>query len=224
MTGICQNLGMLASERQVAALVKLFKGGTKLTYRKGEFIIRPGEANSAVFYIEEGLVKAYNISKYGEENLLIIRKEHEIFPLIWAITGQERDIIYQAMVPTVAWRISPQIYLTFLHNHPAALPPLLDMVTEMYRIHSERLLNLEYRTVRERLISFLLTMANRFGKESDGNMTIEVPLRHQDIASSINASRETASREIAALERKGLIKPKNGFIVLLDVPALQNYL
>lgn len=215
---------MLASERQVAALVGLFKGGTKLTYRKGEYIIRPGEAPSAVFYIEEGLVKAFNISKYGEENLLIIRKSHEIFPLIWAITGQERDIIYQAMAPTVLWRISPQDYLSFLHNHPAALPPLLDMVTEMYRIHSERLLNLEYRTVRERLISFLLTMSARFGRETEEGLVIEVSLRHQDIASSINASRETASRQIAALERKGLIASKNSFIVLRDVPALQAYL
>ncbi len=215
---------MLASERQVAALVGLFKGGTKLTYRKGEYIIRPGEAPSAVFYIEEGLVKAFNISKYGEENLLIIRKEHEIFPLIWAITGQEREIIYQAMVQTTVWRISPQTYLSFLHSHPAALPPLLDMVTEMYRIHSERLLNLEYRTVRERLVSFLLTMSNRFGQPSPEGLVIGVPLRHQDIASSINASRETASRQIAALERKGLIAAKNSHIILRDISALQSYL
>lgn len=215
---------MLASDRQVAALVKLFKGGTKLTYRKGEFIIRPGENNSAVFYIESGLVKAYNITKYGEENLLIIRKEKEIFPLIWALTGQEREIIYQAMVPTTLWRISPQTYLTFLHNHPAALPPLLDMVTEMYRIHSERLLNLEYRSVRERLISFLLTMAGRFGNENEDGVIIDVPLRHQDIASSINASRETASREIAALERKDLLESKHSLIILKDVEKLQEYL
>lgn len=215
---------MLASERQVAALVGLFKGGTKLTYRKGEYIIRPGEAPSAVFYIEEGLVKAYNISKYGEENLLIIRKEKEIFPLIWALTGSERDIIYQAMTPAVVWRISPQDYLSFLHNHPAALPPLLDMVTEMYRIHSERLLNLEYRTVRERLVSFLLTMANRFGKETEKGTLLDVPLRHQDIASSINASRETASRELAALERKGLIDNSRAYITLVDIEGLQNFL
>jgi CRP/FNR family transcriptional regulator len=215
---------MLASERQVAALVGLFKGGTRLTYRKGEFIIRPGETPSAVFYIDSGLVKAFNITKYGEENLLIIRKEHEIFPLIWAITGQERDIIYQALSPTVVCRISPQEYLSFLHSHPAALPPLLDMVTEMYRIHSERLLNLEYRTVRERLVSFLLTMSGRFGKETKEGLKIDVPLRHQDIASSINASRETASREIAALERKNLILNQGSFIILKDIPTLQAFL
>jgi CRP/FNR family cyclic AMP-dependent transcriptional regulator len=215
---------MLASEKQMAALVKLFHGGTKLTYKKGEYIIRPGEAPSAVFYIESGLVKAYNISKYGEENMLIIRKEHEVFPLIWALTGQEREIIYQAIDASVVWRISQENYVTFLHSHPSALPPILDMVTEMYRIHSERILNLEYRSVRERLVSFLLTMAGRFGKDSPDGMVIEVPLRHQDIASSINASRETASREIAVLERKGLIANKRSYIILKDLPALQAFL
>ena len=215
---------MLASDKQVAALVGLFKSGTYLTYKRGEFIIRPGEAPSAVFYIETGLVKAYNITKYGEENLLIIRKDHEIFPLIWALTGQEREIIYQAMDTCVVWRIGQEKYLEFLHSHPAALPPILDMVTEMYRIHSERILNLEYRSVRERLVSFLLTMAGRFGKETEEGVMIEVPLRHQDIASSINASRETASREIAALERRNLIAAKRSYILLKDVPALQAFL
>jgi CRP-like cAMP-binding protein len=78
------------------------------------------------------------------------------------------------------------------------------MTLEMYRIHSERILNLEYRSVRERLISFLLTMSHRFGKKTTEGLLINVPLRHQDIASSINASRETTTRELAALERKEL--------------------
>jgi CRP-like cAMP-binding protein len=61
----------------------------------------------------------------------------------------------------------------------------------------------------------------RFGKETEEGMVIEVPLRHQDIASSINASRETASREIAVLERKKLIENKRFYIVLKDIPAMQ---
>jgi hypothetical protein len=108
---------MLANPRQFAALVKLFKSGTKLTYRRGEYVIRPGEQPNNVFFIEEGLVKAYNISKYGEENLLIIRKDQEIFPLIWALTGQEREIIYQAISPTILWRIDREKYVDFLHRH-----------------------------------------------------------------------------------------------------------
>lgn len=211
---------MLASSRQFASLVNLFAEGTKLTYKRSEYIIRPGEQPNSVFYIESGLVKAFNISKYGEENLLIIRKGQEVFPLIWALTGSEREIIYQAMTPTSVRRIDRQKYLDYLHTHPGAMLPILDMVTEMYRIHSERILNLEYRTVRERLVSFLLTMSHRFGKESEEGLVIDVPLRHQDIASSINASRETASRELAKLEKKGLIKTKQFYISLKDTEAL----
>jgi CRP-like cAMP-binding protein len=111
-----------------------------------------------------------------------------------------------------------------MQSHPEALAPLLDMTIEMYRLHSERILNLEYRSVRERLISFLLTMSQRFGRPIDGGVVIEAPLRHQDIASSINASRETATRELVALERKGLLDSQQSIITLKDVKALRAHL
>lgn len=215
---------MSAPVKPAVTLDQLFRQGNKLVYKKGEFIIRPGEAPSGIFYIEEGLVKAFDITKYGEDNLLVIRKEHEMFPLIWAITGQERHIIYQTLSPTVLWHISRQELLDFMDTHTAAMHVVLDMVVEMYRIHSERILNLEYRSVRERLISFLLTMSGRFSKETAQGLVINVPLRHQDIASSINATRETTSREIAALERKGLIANHQLLITLKDTEKLRSYL
>lgn len=215
---------MLATQAQVTTFISKFHQGTKLSYKKGEYIIRPGEAPTSVFYIQQGLVKAFDISKYGEENLLIIRKSHEVFPLIWAITGLERSIIYQAMNDVVVWRISRKDYLKELLGDPTLFPPLIDMVTEMYRIHSERIINLEYRTVRERVISFLVTMAKRFGKVVDGGIVIEVPLRHQDIASSVNASRETSSRELGRLEREGLISNTQLSIVIKDIKKLQGLL
>src|SRR5581483_5203431 len=208
---------MLASDKQTAELVGLFKRGTKLTYNKGEYIIRPGESPGGVFYIEKGLVKAFNISKYGEENLLIIRKDHEIFPLIWSLTGQELDINYQALSPSIVWRVAPDTYIEFLHHHTRALAPLLDIIIEQYRIHSLRILNLGYRTVRERLIFFLLMMSDRFGVETKDGLMIDVPLRHQDIGSSINATRETTSRELTALERKKLISQRQAYITLNDI-------
>ncbi len=216
---------MLATLKQTAQLVELFKlRGLKQNYRKGDFIIRPGETPQGIFYIDQGLVKAYDITKYNEENLLIIRKSEEIFPLIWAITGQERSVIYQSLAPTTTWQLSRKDFLIFIKDHPEALAPLLDMTIEMYRLHSERILNLEYRTVRERIISFLLTMGQRFGKKTEAGLVIEVPLRHQDIASSVNSTRETTSRELSALERKGLVRNHQSLILLQDVETLRSYL
>lgn len=219
------NVHMLASIEETKELVQLFKKlGTKQTFRKGDFVIRPGEAPPGIFYIDEGLVKAYDITKYDEENLLIIRKAGELFPLIWGVTGQERHVIYQALVPTTTWQISRETFLEYTAKNPRALATVLDMTIEMYRLHSERILNLEYRTVRERIISFLQTMSQRFGTMTDKGLLINVPLRHQDIASSINATRETTSRELSALERKGLLSNKQSLIVLKDLDGLQKYL
>ncbi|HVC36691.1 MAG TPA: Crp/Fnr family transcriptional regulator [Candidatus Dormibacteraeota bacterium] len=216
---------MLSTIKQTAKLVEVFRdGGVRQTWNKGDYVIRPGEAPPGVFYIEHGLVKAYDITKYGEENLLIIRKEEEIFPLIWALTGQERSVIYQVLAPTSTWQISFDSFQKYLLSHPSALAPVLDMTVEMYRLHSERILNLEYRSVRERIISFLLTMAVRFGKETEDGLIISAPLRHQDIASSVNATRETTSRELAVLERKGLLRNRQSLILLKDIAGLRKHI
>ncbi len=214
---------MLANKAYTDAWVAAFRRGTKLKYNKGEFIIRPGDAPSGVFFIETGLVKAYDITKYGEENLLVIRKQHEIFPLIWSVTGLERHIIYQTLGPTDVWRLSRQDFLDYINSNPEATAALLMMAIEMYRVHSERLMNLEYRTVRERLISFMLSTSRRFGRQTPEGILLDVPLRQQDIASSINASRETTSRELSALEKKGLIAT-NGNIVIKDKAKLESFL
>jgi CRP/FNR family cyclic AMP-dependent transcriptional regulator len=216
---------MLATVKQTDEFINLFRThGKRQSFVKGEFIIRPGDTPSGVFLIESGLVKAYDITKYSEENLLIIRKSGEIFPLIWAITGQERQVIYETVSSTIVWKLPREVFLSVMQEHPSALYPLLSMTVEMYRIHSERIINLEYRSVRERLISFLLTMAQRFGKVTKEGVLINVPLRHQDIASSINASRETTSREMVALERKKLLENQQSYITLTDIDELRKYL
>ncbi len=170
---------MLTTEGQIAALVNLFHQGTRLVYEKGEFVIRPGGPPQGVYYILSGLVKAYDITKFGEENLLVIRKPGEILGLSWAVTGEDKHLIYSTLMRTELLQISRKQFIDFLHTNPSAALPLIDVLVDMYRLHSERIINLEYRTVRERLASFLLSMSERFGKQTPEGIMIDAPLRHQ---------------------------------------------
>lgn len=215
---------MLSDDSQLQVFLNLFKLGTELNYKKNEYIIRPGESPNFVYYIDEGLVKAFNISKYGEENLLIFRKPNEIFPLIWAVTGKGRSIIYQALKPTKVYRLTRETFIQHLKDKPDSMYPFIDLVINQYRIQSERVLNLEYRSVRTRLASFILTMSLRFGKTIDNGILVDVPLIQQDIASSINASRETTSRELGILERRKLIQLSQSTITILSKDGLKKLL
>ncbi len=202
-----------------------FKAHTRLQYKKGETIVRPEDEPSGVFLIEWGFVKAYSISKYGEENLLIVRSSGSVFPMIWAFTDEHRNITYEAMEPTSLWRVSKTDYLEFLDKHPEILPVILEMGIEAYRLHSERVMTLCYRTARERIISHLVGSAQRFGVENkDGSVTIHAPYKQSDIASSVNATRETTSREINSLKKKGLLAQENGMIVIKDLEQLRSHL
>lgn len=202
-----------------------FYSHTRIQYKKGEVIIRPEDEPSGVYLIEWGFVKAYTITKYGEENLLLVRGAGSVFPLIWAFTGEHRSVTYEAMEPTSLWRVSKSDYTHYLQNNPEVYPIILDMAIEAYRLHSERVMTLSYRTARERIVSFLLVTANRFGvTQPDKSKIIMAPFRQTDIASSVNATRETTSRELNALRKKGLIKNVEGRLCLCNVPALEKLL
>jgi len=209
---------------QLDKLKAFFNSHTRMQYKKGELIVRPEDEPSGVYLIEWGFVKAYNITKYGEENLMLVRGSGNVFPLIWAFTGEHRSISYEAMEETSLWRVGKAEYLEFLEKNPEVMPIILDMAIEAYRLHSERVMTLSYRTARERIVSFLLMMAVRFGVVIDGATEIMAPLRQTDIAGSVNATRETTSRELNTLKKKGLLKYENGHICILDSEALRNML
>ena len=202
----------------------LFNSHTRIQYKKGEVVIRPEDDPSGVYLIEWGFIKAYTITKYGEENLLLVRGSGSVFPLIWAFTGEHRQITYQTMEETSLWRVPKTEYIEFLDKNPDVMPIILDMAIEAYRLHSERVITLSYRTARERIVSFLVGAAARFGIVQGEAIVIQAPFRHNDIASSVNTTRETTSRELNSLKKKGLIEMREGKICLLEIEALKAYL
>ena len=213
----------LSKNRQ--KLNTFFKSHTRLQYKKGETIIRPEDEPGGIFLIEWGFVKASNLTKYGEENLLIARGAGAVFPMIWAFSGEHRSISYEAMEPTSLWRVSKSDYLAFLESNPEIVPVILGMAVDAYHDHSNRVMTLCYRTARERIVSFLLGCIKNFGiKNEDGSVTVEIPYKQSDIASSVNATRETASRELNALKKKGLIGTIGGHITILDQDKLREML
>lgn len=198
-------------------LAQIFADGTRLSYRKGDVIIRPEDIPQGVFYIESGYVKTYAITKYAEENLLIIRQQGEVFPIIWALADEHAEVFYEAMTDAVLHRISRSQFLNNIKSEADFSDIVLQQTVEMYRVHAERVNNLAYRTAGERVAYRLLMLAKRFGQtKSNGEIHIPLPLRQQDIAASVRISRETASREIAKLERRNIVRSQDGIVVVCD--------
>lgn len=212
---------MIAHTSELSLLVSFFKTGTRCSFEKGDYIIGPSQTAHTISYIETGVIKAYSLTKDGDENLLIIRHSGELLGISYAVSQKDREIMYKALTPAQTWSVPYEKFKRFLQKNPAAGLPILDIVTNMYLLHCERIMTLGYRTVRERLASFLLSMIERFGEVDSNSAAITIPLIQSDIASAICSARETVGRVLAELERRGVIMLDSSVITIKDVGYLR---
>ena len=50
-----------------------FAGGTKVSFKKGEIILRPEDKPDDVYLILDGYVKAYSLTRMGDENIRVFK-------------------------------------------------------------------------------------------------------------------------------------------------------
>ena len=88
----------------------------------------------------------------------------------------------------------------------------------MANANADRIDGLEYTHGYSRIVYQLVALAERYGKPHGSGVIIMAPVKHHDIASSTNCSRETVSREL------GLVVSEDHLIVITDVKKLQHEL
>lgn len=203
------------------SIVAYFSDGHTMHYSKDETVIDGLNEPEGVYLIKKGFVKAYSLSESGDANLLLIHDSGEIIPLPWALDGAHTTgLYYVAMGPVTILRTSKDRLRTAMGNNGWLSQEVLRQAVNTVTIYTKRIQTLEFRSARGRIIAELLNLAERFGRVRDGHVYIHAPITHQDLADSINMSRETASRSLEKLFQEKLIDQKRHFFVILDLEQL----
>lgn len=197
-----------------------YKQFTIRTYKKGEMLIRADDDPQGIFYLTKGYVRQYTISKSGYELTLQILKPIAYFPMIWAINGAPNVYYFEALTSVVVGRAPKELVVNFIKDKPAIIFGLMSELLEDYAETLTRIEHLVFSDAYRRVISVLLYIAKHFGEESNTGIIIRHHFTHQDIAALVGVARETASNEIALLEKKGLITYIDHFIQVDDVDKL----
>lgn len=204
------------------SIVSYFTSGTTLSFSSGETIINGFDEPEGAYFIKEGFVKAWSTSYDGHANLLLIHEAGEIVPLPWALNGYHlTGLFYEAMSDVVVVR-SPKADLRRAMGSDTWLTDeILNQTVNIIATYTQRIQILEYRSARGRIIAELLLVAGRFGKTYKGGIRIDAPITHQDIADSINMTRETASRGLEKLFEEGLLAQEDRTFCIPDINKLK---
>jgi CRP-like cAMP-binding protein len=204
------------------SIIAHFNDGLLMHFAREETIIDGIDEPEGVYLIKQGFVKAFSVSKAGFGNLLLIHEAGEFIPLPWALDGAHTTgLYYDAMNDVTVLRASKDKLRTAMGHNPWLSQEITKQAVNIITVYTQRIQTLEFRSARGRIISEILNLAERFGEEHGKEVFINAPITHQDIADSINMTRETASRALEILFDEGLVGQKDHLFTILDLPKLR---
>lgn len=202
-------------------LQALFLNGRRLQFQKNEIILRANDTPQGVYFIEKGLVKIYSLTKQGDEHVHHFFGPCDFFPMIWTFQQHDRTSFFEALAPTTLLVVSREEFMSHISENRDALFELLEEMIERYHRYAGRIDNLLYSDARERCAYRLLSLANRFGRRTKQGILIEVNITHEDLAHSINMTRETFGRNFSRFQQRGIIAyDAERHLLIKDLPAL----
>lgn len=196
-------------------LYKFFSQFGSRSYKKGETFLRAGDSPQGVFFIKKGFARIYSISSEGKELTLVIYKAGEFFPVVWTFTSKPSIYFYQALSDSEMVRAPREKFVKFVKENPEISEEVLLGVIERFQNALKRMQYLAFGNVSSRLASVLLIYANRFGtKKENGQIQIQIPFTHNDVAHIAGVARETVSIELKHFFDKGIIDHAGRFILI----------
>lgn len=214
--------GMPTQDTQDESIIAHFSDGKLMHFTSEETIINGIEDPEGIYLIKKGFVKAYSVSRAGHGNLLLIHQADEFIPLPWALDGAHTTgLYYEAMTDVTVLRASKDKLRDAMGKNTWLSQEILKQAVNIITVYTQRIQALEFRSARGKIIAELLALSERFGEKHGKEVLINAPITHQDIADSINMTRETASRELEQLFEEGLMGQKDHLFTVLDLPKLQ---
>lgn len=191
----------------------------RITFKKDSIILGPDEPADYIYRVVSGLAVVYTTNR-DDKNTQIIYGKDELFPLIAIVDKVRKGLYYAALSDCVVdqYRLTPFVE-RLQSDAPFAYETLKEIITQ-FMLFKARVDNLEYQYASQRLAYKILLLSRQFGKHTKDGLRLP-PLTNQDIANTINLTRESVNRELAKFVKAGLITFENNRITILDELGLR---
>lgn len=192
-----------------------------MLFRRKESIIDPGDPDY-VFYLNQGYVRLYTISKEGTELTLHIFSPSCIIPILWNKNPRLNEYYFESLTPVEVYRCERNKLQQLLREKPDTN---LEIMRQLTLFSESTIKKLELKIIGDayqQVVATLLNLAECFGKKDKESIVISYWFTHQDIASIAGLSRERVTIEINNLLNKKLISYNNHFITISKLQLLKS--
>jgi CRP/FNR family transcriptional regulator, cyclic AMP receptor protein len=189
------------------------------THPANQVILLENDWGGSVYFIIEGWVKIRTYNLEGKEVTLNILGKGELFGEMAALDEVPRSTDVITLTGTMIGSMPAQDFVKLLHAEPMAGVRLAQLMARRLRQINRRL-RLRESDSQSRVADTLLFLAE--GQGIKGDYGTGIPnLPHRELSSLSGLARETVTRVLTRLEKKGLIKRDQDTICIPDLSALE---
>ncbi len=184
-----------------------------------QVILLENDWGGSVYFIIDGWVKIRTYNLEGKEVTLNILGKGELFGEMAALDEVPRSTDVITLTTTNIGSMPAQDFVKLLHTEPMAGVRLAQLMARRLRQVNRRL-RLRESDSQSRVADTLLFLAD--GQGIKAKTGTEIPnLPHRELSSLSGLARETVTRVLTKLEKKGLIHRQQDIICIPDLTALE---
>jgi CRP/FNR family transcriptional regulator, cyclic AMP receptor protein len=190
-------------------------------YSAGEIVFGEGEPCSGLYVVESGHVRIFKSSTHGREQVLSIDGPGSSIAELPVFDGGSYPASVAAVEDAVLLFVSKQDFQALCLAHPQVALKVLRVVGARLRRLVGIIEELSFTTVRHRLASFLLRLAQKEGRRTSDGVVILLPISNQELASQIGTVRELVSRNLSRLQAEGMLIMDGRSVTIRNLKALE---
>jgi len=191
------------------------------TYVKKDVIYSPDDISDKIYYVKNGKIKLSKFSPDGKEIILGIYQTGEVFGEMVIYHSGQRESFAMAIEESEIWMLRKSHLEKLITQIPELAERLMTIIAQRRYEVEQRLEDVVFRTVDERLASLILVLAKKFGENIGKATRINLRLIHYDLANLIGSTRETTTAVLNQFKRKKLIAIQDKMIIILDEKGLE---
>ena len=193
-------------------------------FSAGELLFSEGEPCNGLHIIAQGKVRIFKTSIGGREQVLAVNVPGDSVAELPVFDGGPFPASAGAIVDVEIAFISRRDFQSFCIDHPEVALKVLQVVGARLRRLVAIIEELSFTTIRQRLISALLKLAESEGKTTARGIEFQLPASHQELANELGTVRELVSRNLMRLQAEGLLDVDARQIVVKDLAGMKSLL
>ena len=205
LTGVLRQSQLFSdfSDQEVARLANRM---VRRPFATGEVLFAEGDACRGLYLVVTGKVRIFKTSTGGREQVLAVEGPGATVAELPVFDGGPYPASSSAVEPTVIAFLSRRDLHDYCMENPEVALKMLAVVGARLRRLVGIIEELSFTTIRQRLIAFLLRLAETEGEATEAGVAFLLPGSHQELASQLGTVRELISRNLTRLQAEGLIE------------------